>query len=132
MDIYVDVLGHRLRLASNERRFPAGTQNFIRYLFRLSDEWVVYDKVYAQFSQGDLSYRIELDERNSACLPPDIKKGRCDLVLIVEDGDVIAKTLPVELLIAEDPNRAVISDSQIILASHSIATLDEVREYLNI
>lgn len=80
MDILVDVVNQRLQTATNLTSFIAGTQEFIRFVFNLDDDW---DNLltFAQFTQDGESYNQYLDNDNGAYLPSEIGVGTCTLSL---------------------------------------------------
>lgn len=80
MDIRVDVVNQRLQTATNLTSFIAGTQEFIRFVFNLDNDWANL-LVFAQFTQNETSYNQYLDSENSAYLPAEIVAGTCTLTL---------------------------------------------------
>lgn len=102
MDVYVDTAGQNLRVATNQKRFVTGTQNFIRFIFELSDDWAGLT-LSAQFKQNGMRYNRALDSTNAVYLPTDIKAGEFTLALQGTDANKIAKTFEVKLLAIKDP-----------------------------
>ena len=80
MDIIVNVSHQRLRIANDLKTLVAGTQRFIRFVFKLPNEWSNL-KVFAQFTQDGNGYNIYLDENNAVYLPSQIRSGTCTLML---------------------------------------------------
>lgn len=115
MDILVNVVNQKLKVATNLKQYVDGTQKFIRFVFNLGNEWDGL-KVFAQFQQ-DKAYNVYLDEDNGAYLPPEIKEGTCTLMLYGSSGDVIGTTNYLTLKI--DPNMLV-SDAESTEISESL------------
>ena len=90
MDIYVKVFNQKLRIANNNG-IVAGTKQFVRFLFELSEEWAGLI-VFVQFMQNDIAYNVYLDEEDAAYLPPEIQDGPCTMALYGANGTVIAIT----------------------------------------
>ena len=146
MDILVNVSNQRLNIATNQKSFTAGTQEFIRFVFELSDDWANLH-IFAQFKQGDNSYNDYLDENNSVYLPPEINGGECTLSLQGNLGDTIAKTFPILLRIDKDPITSDASSTAITKSLYDqmlelwgmeptgslrVATVGEVKTYLGL
>lgn len=102
MDVYVDVVGQKLKIATNQKRFVTGTQNFIRFVFGLSGDWIGLTS-FAQFKQNGTPYSQALDSQNAVYLPPDIVAGEFTLALQGEASGKIAKTFEIKLLAIKDP-----------------------------
>ena len=51
MNILVNVVNQRMKVATNIKSLVAGTQNFVRFQFALGDEWKDL-MPFAQFRQG--------------------------------------------------------------------------------
>lgn len=107
MDIMVNVINQKLKVATNTKNFVSGTHNFIRFYFNLTSDWDNLS-VNAQFSQDGITYNKKLDAENSVYLPSEIKAGKCALTLSGSGGNVIAATDTVILTFAEN---FVVSDS---------------------
>lgn len=91
MDILVNVSRQKLKIDTNLRKVVSGSQEFIRFVFNLDEEW---DDLlaFAQFVQGDDAYNVYLDSNNSCYLPSEIVQGDCKLTLYGTGGDTIATT----------------------------------------
>lgn len=117
MELLVNVNNQKLRLATNLKSLVAGSQQFIKFTFNLSDEW---DDLltFAQFIQGSNSYNAYLDEDNSVYLPHEIQAGTCKLILYGtgsqgEGSQIIATTNYLELNIDENITVANASSTDI-------------------
>lgn len=101
MELLVNVNNQKLRLATNLKSLVAGSQQFIKFTFNLSDEW---DDLlpFAQFIQDNSTYNSYLDTNNSVYLPPEIHAGRCQVTLYGTNGRVVSTTNRLELNIAEN------------------------------
>lgn len=108
MDIEVNVVNQELKIATNLQSFTEGTQEFIRFIFNMSEDW---DELvsFAQFIQNDVGYNVYLDENNSVFLPSEITEGVCYLVLCGCQGDTIAVTRCLPLYFE---NNMLIGDGQ--------------------
>lgn len=102
MDVYVDVVGQKLKIATNQKRFVAGTQNFIRFVFGLSGDWIGLTS-FAQFKQNGNPYNRTLNSANAVYLPTDIVAGEFTLALQGEGSGKVAKTFEIRLLAIKDP-----------------------------
>ena len=91
MDVHVNVINQKLRLATNIKSFVSGSQNFIRFYFELSEEWDNLSP-FVQFCQDDIAYNVYLDDENSVYLPPEITEGKCTMALYGNYGEVRATT----------------------------------------
>ena len=101
MELLVNVINQKLKLATNLKSLVAGTQKFIKFTFNLSDDWNGLHP-FAQFIQGENSYNDYLDEDNSVYLPPEIQQGICKILLYGSDGTIIATTNYLELTIDDN------------------------------
>ena len=115
MDIYVDVVGQKLRIATNLKNLVAGSQKFVRFNFYLSSDWDNLE-TFAQFRQGKDAYNVYLDEENSVYLPAEIVAGSCTMMLYGSRGQVIGTTNYITLTIDDnslviDANSTEISES---------------------
>ena len=102
MDVSVNVTNQKLKVAASQKTFVAGTQEFIRFVFNLQQDWNNL-LVYAQFTQYGKSYKVYLDSENSVYLPPEVKDGNCVLVLRGTKGNTIAVTEPLQLNVSPNP-----------------------------
>lgn len=101
MDIQVNVVGQKLKLAKNYKSLVDGSQKFIRFVFNLDGSWT--DLVtYAQFTQNGASYNCYLDEESSVYMPPEITVGECTITLSGTLNGVIATTDYVTIEIFEN------------------------------
>jgi len=148
MDIYVDVIGQKLKIATNQKRFVVGTQNFIRFVFDLSGDWISLTS-FAQFKQNGNPYNQTLDSENAVFLPKEIKAGEFTLALQGTNASKIAKTFEISLLAIKDPFAAdnesggsdgnhggnpggdTGNDSPSIPTTIEVATVEEVITYLS-
>ena len=68
MEVFINVVGQKLRIATNCKTFVEGTMNFVKFTFILSDDWASLEKK-AQFIQDGEAINRELDGNNSVYLP---------------------------------------------------------------
>lgn len=108
MDIQINVVNQKLRIASNLKYLVSGTQEFVNFVFNLSDDWSGLT-VFAQFTQNGTSYNQYLDADNSCYLPAEIVAGTCTLVLYGSGSNTIATTNYLTLDITENN---IVSDAQ--------------------
>jgi len=108
MNIVVNVVNQKLKIATNLRSYVAGTQQFIRFIFNLTDEWDGLSP-FAQFIQNGEGYNVYLDSDSSCYLPSEITSGECILLLYGSNGTVIATTNAVVLTLDEN---MLISDAK--------------------
>lgn len=80
MSILVNVVNQKMYISSTMEGLVAGSQNFVKFRFNLSDEWDGL-MTFAQFRQGGVAYNQYLDEENSVYLPREIGVGTCTLML---------------------------------------------------
>lgn len=126
MEVLVSVIGQKLRISTNAKTFVEGTQNFIKFIFSLSDEWDGLD-MKAQFIQDGTAYDQQLDSEHSVFLPSDIHDGKCELILYGSSGLTVAVTDGVMLNIKRS-NYSNDGKENVIV----FATLEEMRKYLQI
>ena len=91
MELLINVINQKLKLATNLKSLVAGTQQFIKFTFNLSDEWDGL-LTFAQFTQNGNAYNLYLDENNCVFLPSEVTGGTCTLMLYGVDGTVRATT----------------------------------------
>lgn len=108
MEIHIDVIGQKLKIATNLKNFVSGSQKFVKFIFNLGSDWDGLT-VFAQFQQGESSYNDFLDENNSVYLPSEIVEGVCTLTVYGAGNDVKATTNYLTLTI--DKN-IVVTDAQ--------------------
>ncbi len=107
MELLVNVRNQKLKLSTNLKHLVAGTKQFIKIKFNLSNDWDGLN-TYAQFIQDNNSYNVYLDSENSVFLPLEIKEGKCKIVLYGTNGTIIAITDYLELTIKKN----LINDSK--------------------
>lgn len=115
MDILVNVVNQKLKIATNLKSLIVGTQEFIRFVFNLTSDWDGL-LTFAQFRQDGDAYNQYLDEDNSVYLPAEIGTGTCTLTLYGSNGNTIGTTNYITLIIDEnilvsDANSTEISES---------------------
>ena len=139
MDVFVNVSNQKLKITTNLKSFVEGSQNFVRFVFNLTNDW---DNLvtFAQFTQGGISYNQFLDDSNSVYLPTEIVKGTCTMVLYGSSKNVIATTNYLTLFIdknilVHDAESTEISQSlynQLIDRVNAMASVDaELQRQLN-
>lgn len=101
MDVIVNVINQKLKIASNLKNYVEGSKNFVRFVFKLTSDWDGLT-VKAQFIQNGIAYEVALDSNKSVYLPTQIKAGTCHLLLNGTGGNRIASTKHVTLAIDED------------------------------
>lgn len=101
MDIGINVVNQQLRTTTNLRTFVSGSQNFVRFVFDLPEEWNDL-LTFAQFAQNGIAFNQYLDEENSVYLPSEIEAGTCTLTLYGSGGEVIATTNYLTLTVNEN------------------------------
>lgn len=108
MDISVSVVGQKMYLQTGNYIYAPGTNNFVRFLFDLSDDWDGY-MMFAQWRQGNNTYNAYLDSANRAYLPMEIVSGECTMMLCgTLSTNHVGTTKPVKLCIVDD---VYVSDS---------------------
>ena len=80
MSILVNVVNQKMYISSTMEGLVAGSQNFVKFRFNLSEEWDGL-MTFAQFRQGDEAYNQYLDEDNCVYLPAEIGAGTCTMML---------------------------------------------------
>lgn len=110
MNIQINVINQKLRLATNLKNYVAGSQEFVQFTFNISEEW---DELlpFAQFIQNGSTYNVYLDSNNSVYLPSEIQAGICEVTLYGNNGRVIATTNKLKLNI--DENNIVVDANSI-------------------
>ena len=101
MDILVNVVNQKLKIATNLKSLVEGSQQFVKFTFNLNGDWDGL-RAFAQFGQDGRSYNQYLDENNSVYLPAEIKAGTCTLLLYGSGGRTIATTNYLTLTIDEN------------------------------
>lgn len=80
MSILVNVVNQKMYVSSTMEGIVAGSQNFVKFRFNLSDDWDGL-MTFAQFMQGGVAYNQYLDDESSVFLPAEIGVGTCTLML---------------------------------------------------
>ena len=126
MEVFVNVVGQKLRIATNCRTFVEGTMSFIKFTFILSDEWTGLEKK-AQFIQDGEAINRELDGNNSVYLPSEIHSGTFELLLRGNMGLTSAVTDALALSAKRSEYRIDGKDWDYVFA-----TVEEMKQYLGI
>lgn len=101
MSILVNVVNQKMYVSSNADGLVAGSQQFVKFKFNLSDEWNGL-MVFAQFRQGVNAYNQYLDKDGCAYLPSEIGVGTCTLMLYGSHDTTIGTTNYLTLKINEN------------------------------
>lgn len=101
MNVLVNVVNQKLRIATNLKNMVAGSQEFIRFTFNIDGDWDDL-LVFAQFVQNGVAYNKYLDEDNSVYLPAEITAGRVYMLLYGTGGNTIATTNYVSFVIKDN------------------------------
>jgi len=102
MEVLVNVINQKLKIDTNLKRFVAGSQRFVRFIFNLSDEWKELSP-FVQFAQNGTGYNVYLNSDDWGCyLPSEIVSGTCTMMLYGSDGTVIGTTNAITLTIDEN------------------------------
>lgn len=80
MEIFVNVIGQKLKIPTNAKTIISGTRRFIKLTFMLNTDWDNMN-VHAHFEQGESTYDTVLDSDNSCYVPSDLSAGTCTLML---------------------------------------------------
>ena len=91
MDILVNVVNQQIKVPTNLKNLIAGTQEFIRFNFSLTDDWDNLT-VFAQFTQDGTAYNSYLDAEDRVYLPAEIVAGEVTMMLYGTGEDTIATT----------------------------------------
>ena len=91
MSILVNVVNQKMYVSSNADGLVAGSQQFVKFKFNLSEEWNGL-MVFAQFRQGEGAYNQYLDEDNCVYLPAEIGVGTCTMMLYGTHDTTIGTT----------------------------------------
>lgn len=127
MDILVNVANQTIKLVTNLHSLVEGTQEFVRFVFDLSDEWDDLT-VFAQFTQNGESYNQFLDNNNCVFLPAEIVAGECTMMLYGSGETVIGTTNYLTLTINES---ILVSDAHSTVITESLYNqlVDRVEEF---
>lgn len=115
MDILVNVTNQKLKVATNQKTFVAGTQEFIRFVFELSEDWLQLS-TFVQFQQNNKSYNVYLDEENAAYLPSEIQSGEMTIALQGNLRRTIAKSSSLTFGVSIDPIKSDANSTEITLS----------------
>lgn len=126
MEVFINVVGQKLRIATNCKTFVEGTMNFVKFTFILSEDWVGLEKK-AQFIQDGAAINRELDGNNSVYLPAEIHSGTFELVLRGGMGLTSAVTDTLVLNAKRSDYRTDGKDGDYVFA-----TVEEMKQYLGI
>lgn len=107
MDIKVNVENQKLHVLGNLRRIISGSEQFIRFVFELPDDWLSINPN-AQFIQDGTPYDVPLDEDNAAFLPNEITTGKFHMLLWGQSGNVIGVSNHITMTI--DDNLLILDD----------------------
>ena len=91
MSILVNVVNQKMYVSSNADGLVAGSQQFVKFKFNLSEEWNGL-MTFAQFRQGEGAYNQYLDEDNCVYLPAEIGVGTCTMMLYGTHDTTIGTT----------------------------------------
>ena len=91
MSILVNVVNQKMYVSSTMEGIVAGSQNFVKFRFNLSEDWDGL-MTFAQFRQSGVAYNQYLDDENSVYLPPEIGMGTCTLMLYGSHDTTIGTT----------------------------------------
>ena len=106
LDVHISVNGQKLK-TETDLAFISGTQEFIRFVFQLPEDWKAFiPDLHAQFVQDENTYTPELDENYSVYLPSEIQPGTCSLMLYGTGDPAIATSNFLTLTIGESIFRA--------------------------
>lgn len=140
MDIQVIVDGQRLKVYSRLKFFAPRSQEFVKFIFELSEDWDGLT-VFAQFRQNNKAYNQFLNRNGEAYLPHELSAGKCTLMLYGSgSGNKIGTTNCLELnitenILLEDADSTGISKSlydQLVEQVNALSGLDEeqIRAYV--
>lgn len=134
MDIFVNVIGQKLKIQSNEKKIISGAHNFVKLIFMVGTDWDSMN-IHAYFVQGAETYDIVLNENNECYVPSGLTEGKCSMMLygVGVGGIVIATTEETEFLIKApiySPSGDEEGDEG--YDDDYVATIAEVRAYLGI
>lgn len=115
MDVNINVIGQKLKIASNLKNYVEGTQRFVKFIFSFRDNTWDDMLITAQFQQNDHAYNTYLDSDNAVYLPKEITVGRCKLLLFGSKTNVKATTSYIDFDI--DANYVVQNASSVALTT---------------
>ena len=104
MDINVNLSHQTMRVATDLKKLVAGTQKFIRFVFKLPSEWDDFDIITAQFIQNGQALHDQLDENHAVYLPSGLEPG--DFTLLIygtkNNGEIRATVNALQLTLTPD------------------------------
>lgn len=129
MEIPIGVFGQKMHLQANQKALASGSQNFVKFVFDLSDDWFTLT-TFAQFTQNGNSYNVYLDLSDSVYLPSEIMAGECTMMLYGTGENGIIGTTNVLKFCVQD--NGFVSDGQSTDITESLyqQLVDEVRQYV--
>ena len=101
MTVNVDVIGQKLKIATNTKVFIESSHSFVKFIFNLADGWEDLT-CFAQFKQGSNSYNQFLDDNNSVYLPSQIEEGTCEIILHGDNNGIDTSSEALEINIKGD------------------------------
>lgn len=116
MSILINVVNQKMYMSSTMDGIVAGSQQFVKFQFNLTDEWDGL-MTFAQFRQNGTAYNQYLDEDNCVFLPPEIGVGTCTLMLYGSHETTIGTTNYLTLRVDEN---ILISDASSTEISESL------------
>lgn len=127
MNVLVNVVNQKIKVTTNLKNLVAGTQEFVKFNFSLTDDWDDLT-IFAQFTQNGVSYNQYLDEDKCVYLPSEIGAGTCTMMLYGSGEDVIATTNYITFTISSN---ILIEDAQSTEITQSLyqQLVTEVRSY---
>jgi len=129
MEIPIAVSGQTMHLQANQRALASGSQNFVKIVFDLSEDWDALT-AFAQFTQNGESYNVYLDLEDSVYLPAEIVAGDCTMMLYgTGENSAIGTTNAIRFCIADN---GFVSDGQSTEITESLyqQLVNEVRQYV--
>ena len=104
MDINVNLSHQTMRVATDLKKLVAGSQKFIRFVFKLPSEWDDFDVITVQFIQNGLAKYDQLDENHAVYLPSDLEPG--DFLLLIygskNNGEIRGTVNALQLTLTPD------------------------------
>ena len=133
MEVFVNVIGQKLRIPSNFKKVIAGSKNFVKLVFTLSSDWA-YMTPHAKFVQDWNVFDASLGSDHTCYLPSGIVPGKFTLTLygVGLDGEIIAVTNDI-LLFAEESSFDADTDGESTEDEYDggyVATLQEILDYI--
>lgn len=116
MSVIVNVVNQRMYATSTMDGIVAGSRDFVKFKFNLSEEWDGLT-VFAQFGQSGTAYNRYLDSNNEVYLPPEVGAGTCTMMLYGTKSSTIATT---NYLILKIDDNAFVSDTTSIEVSEPL------------